>query len=218
MFSALCLTLSAAIWFYILKYRVHFHATYTPTKTRKARATGPKSANTDNGILRPVRPEESRTIPPIRRQTAISNEPLRGGGNQGRPDARRRNPPAPGAQNLTDVGAADNAETTISTQTGKDRGRNDRGRLNRISPRSSLSGQPQRHAGSNQRDSEALHSEAAEKALEQSTNCKDVESALRNLGCRPAIARGAAARATKEANDFQTALKLAIQYATTEAA
>ncbi len=39
MFSALCLTLSAAILYFVLRFRVHIHVTYTPkTETRGPRA------------------------------------------------------------------------------------------------------------------------------------------------------------------------------------
>ncbi len=42
----------------------------------------------------------------------------------------------------------------------------------------------------------------------------DIVSALRNLGCSPGVAKQAAHKATQEAQDFDTALKLAIRYAT----
>jgi hypothetical protein len=142
LFSIICLTLSAAIWYAIFKYRIHFHVTYTSPKKRDF-----KPSNTDSGLLRSIRPQESAPVPPIRGKLTVSHEPLRRGSDTSRPDSRRGNPSTP--------------------------------------------------------DSETR---------------KDVESALRNLGCRPAIAKAAAARATQESTDFDKALKLAIGYATSEAA
>ena len=143
LFSIICLTLSIAIWAFILKKRIHIHVTYTSPKTTRVK---PTTSKPDRGILRPLRPEASTPLPPIRGGTTLFNEQLRRGSDTSRPDSRRGNPPTP--------------------------------------------------------DSETR---------------KDVESALRNLGCRPGIAKAAAARATQESTDFDKALKFAIGYATTEA-
>jgi hypothetical protein len=132
MFSATCLILSAAILFYILKYRVHIHVHIT---------------RESSGIRQSVRPARPAKVSSVPRHAPKSDDRLR----------------------MLNTG---------------------------LSP-----------SGSGTRENES-----------QQATTADLVSALRNLGATSGAARIAAARAAKETQDFGQALKLAIQYATKEAA
>lgn len=127
MYSVLCLTLSSAILFFILRYRVHIHVTYTAEPTPQSRGSRRRPRTGDHS------PQTQRN------------------GNGRRLPMRSRD-----------------ADSDVSA----------------------MAGAPAR----------------------------EIESALRNLGAKPATARAAAAKAIQQTNDFDEALKLAIQYATTKEA
>lgn len=127
MFSAACLLISAGILFYVLKYRVHIHVTYTPTNIARSRSR----VDRENQRV----PDEMGTA---------------------RQDARTRRR-SPGVERSIRVADSGNA----------------------------------------------AHPELA-----------DIASALQNLGCSRVVAKQSAQRATQESQDFDSALKLAIRYAT----
>jgi len=135
MFSTLCLTLSSGILFYVLKYRVHIHVTYTP-----------KRSKSQNSIGRRKQGDKTLFVP------------------------------------IPDIG---------------------RGTVSRLD-------QPAARLGQRGPD----HDESDDRIRRGS----EIQSALRNLGAKPATARAAAAKAIAQTNDFDQALKLAIQYATTKEA
>jgi len=149
MFSALCLLISSGILFFILKYRVHVHLQYTPTRRTAANAK------------------------------------------------------------------ADIAKRPCSNRVG-----NDQGGIRRVSPMApgpSVSGKPFGYAGVLPRSAQAIRGNAAAGATgrtaDRPTLTQDVTAALKNLGCAPTAAKAAAERATKETNDLDNALRLAIAYA-----
>jgi len=68
MLSAACLLVSAAILFYILKYRVHIHVTYEAQRTpgrseRKGRTVSAKVGAATRSTVRPIRQRLERDEP-----------------------------------------------------------------------------------------------------------------------------------------------------------
>lgn len=67
MFSCLSLTISAAILYFVLRYRVHVHVSYTPR--RRAARPAQSSRRTSRCMPEEVRPVQSPAVPsPVRQK------------------------------------------------------------------------------------------------------------------------------------------------------
>ena len=79
MFTAFSLIVSSAILFFVLRYRVHVHVTYTPRTSRRVSRYAPEAGRQDS---RPCRPTPAAQQGGTRQRESLANL---GGGSKGNP-------------------------------------------------------------------------------------------------------------------------------------